>query len=137
MSFRETNTFFTVIIIGVSLNAFMTYPVQILCVFDTMEKATFFENHRKVKSILARSVVICAITGIALVIPNFTDFLNLAGGFGAGLVSLILPPLFYNMALGDSITRREYWLNWGLVVFGVVGSTMSIYTSFQSIKEAT
>lgn len=50
-----------------------------------------------------RSLVIIAITGIALIIPDFTIFINIAGALGAGVLAFILPPLLYNAEFKDSI----------------------------------
>jgi len=51
---------------------------------------------QRVKVIALRSIVIFGVTGIALIIPNFTDFLNIAGSMGAGMIAFVLPPLLYN-----------------------------------------
>ena len=42
-----------------------------------------------------RSVIVWIITGVALIIPNFTDFLNIAGAIGSAAIAFILPPLLY------------------------------------------
>ena len=52
---------------------------------------------KKMKSVTMRSLVICVVTGIALIIPDFTVFLDIAGALGAGVIAFILPPLLYNV----------------------------------------
>ena len=51
-----------------------------------------------------RTLVIFAVTGIALIIPNFTVFLDIAGALGAGVIAFILPPLLYNAQFKNTIS---------------------------------
>jgi len=64
-----------------------------------------------------------------MLIPNFTDFLNIAGSLGAALIAFILPPIFYNKQFEDTITPCTKYSNWGIVAFGVIGGALSITTS--------
>lgn len=76
-----------------------------------------------------RSCVIVGVTSIALVIPDFTVFLDIAGALGAGVVAFILPPLLYNTEFAETIPNWKKYSNWGICVFGVVGCTLSIVAS--------
>jgi amino acid permease len=73
--------------------------VQILAAFEIYENHPFFKTgssiKMKVKKVAVRSVIVWLITGIALLIPNFTDFLNIAGSIGSAAIAFILPPLLY------------------------------------------
>ena len=80
-----------------------------------------------------RSVVIILITGVALVVPDFTVFLDIAGALGAGVIAFVLPPLLFNQEFRDTITPFKKWSNWAIVVFGVCGCTLSIVSSIQTI----
>lgn len=123
------------ILLGACINAFISYPVQILCSFDIMEQSDWFSEGGRARSIIARSLVVCLITAVALVIPNFTDFLNIAGALGACLVSFIFPPLLYNITFSDKISTTRLITHYGLMVFGTVGATLSIVTSIKSIVQ--
>jgi amino acid permease len=70
---------------------------------------------------------------LALCIPNFTDFLNIAGSLGAGMIGFVLPPWLYNAEFKSTISRKKYWFNWFILVFGILGSGLSIYTSIRDI----
>ena len=80
-----------------------------------------------------RSFVIVCITGIALIIPDFTVFLDIAGALGAGVIAFVLPPLLYNEEFKESVPNWKKYSNWAICVFGVVGCTLSIASSIQSI----
>ena len=82
-------------------------------------------------------MIIFIVTGIALIIPNFDDFLNIAGSLTAGIIAFILPPLLYNIEFKAEISRFHYWFNFSILIFGIFGSTLSILTSIQSINAAT
>jgi amino acid permease len=76
-----------------------------------------------------RSCVIVFVTGIALIIPDFTVFLDIAGSLGASVIAFVLPPLLYNVEFSESITPCTRWSNYAIVVFGVAGGTLSIVNS--------
>ena len=139
MSF-EINGFTIFIIFCVCINALASYPVQILCAFDIMEQATWFKTGttraKTIKRVSMRSLIILFVTGLALIIPNFTDFLNIAGSLGAGMVAFILPPWLYNLEFKETVSRWRFWFNWFVVVFGVVGSILSIVASIKSIIDS-
>lgn len=109
----------------------MSYPVQILAAFDIAEQHPFFlkGSRLKLKKIIMRSLVIITITGIALLIPDFTVFLDIAGALGAGVIAFILPPLLYNAEFADTLTPFKKYTNWLICVFGVAGCTLSIVSS--------
>ena len=101
----------------------MSYPVQILAAFDIAEQHPFFlkGSRLKLKKIIMRSLVIITITGIALLIPDFTVFLDIAGALGAGVIAFILPPLLYNAEFAETLTPFKKYTNWLICVFGVAG----------------
>jgi amino acid permease len=80
-----------------------------------------------------RSCIILLITGIALLIPNFTDFLNIAGSLGAAMIAFILPPIMYNTEFKSTISKTKYWFNVFVVFVGIGGGAMSIADSIHSI----
>ena len=137
MSLVPINGLITFVLFCVCMNAFVSYPIQILAAFDIGEQHPFFKTGtkgmKKLKSVLFRSIVICSVTGIALLIPDFTTFCDIAGALGAAVVAFILPPLMYNHQFAATITPLRKYGHWALVVFGVCGSTISIVNSILTI----
>ena len=80
-----------------------------------------------------RSAVIIFVTCVALVIPDFTVFLDIAGSLGAGVIAFVLPPLMYNKEFENVIPGWKKYTNWLIVVFGVIGCSMSIYSSIKTL----
>ena len=98
LSLNPVNGYITFIYFCVCINAFISYPVNILAVFDIAEQHRFFRegSHTKLKKVTMRSLVILVVTGVALIIPDFTTFLDISGSLGAGVIAFVLPPLLYN-----------------------------------------
>merc|ERR1711981_736283 len=94
LNFQPINWYVTLVYLLVCINCFISYPVQILAAFDIAEQHPFFKvgERVKMKKIIMRTIVIFCITGIALIIPDFTVFLDIAGALGAGVIAFILPP---------------------------------------------
>ena len=98
LNLMPINELVTFIYVCVCINCFISYPLQILAAFDIAEQHSFFKtgSYLKLKKVLMRSLVIFFTTGIALIIPNFTIFLDIAGALGACVIAFIFPPLLYN-----------------------------------------
>jgi len=139
LNLKPINGYVTFIYLLVCINCFISYPVQILAAFDIAEQHRFFKegSHLKLKKVIMRSLVIVCITGIALIIPDFTVFLDIAGSLGAGVIAFILPPLLYNAEFKGDVPGWKKYTNWAIVVFGVAGCTLSIVASIKAIIDGT
>jgi proton-coupled amino acid transporter len=118
-------------------NALCSYPVQILAAFDIYESHPYFKTgsrvQMKVKKVLVRSIIVWFITGIALLIPNFTDFLNIAGSIGSAAIAFILPPLLYLVEFKGQLSKPTVIFNWFIVAFGAAGAIYSTYFSIDKM----
>ena len=147
---EETNSIFTLnlepinglvtfVLFCVCINALISYPIQILAAFDIAEQHPFFKigtnRMKKLKSVVMRSLVILTVTGVALLIPDFTVFLDISGSLGAGIIGFILPPLLYNAQFKDTITPVRKWGNYGIFTFGVIGIIISLVNSILNIAK--
>ena len=88
---------------------------------------------KKVKSVIFRSIIICSVTAIALIIPDFTTFIDIVGALGAGTLAFISPPLMYNTQFEATITTARRMSNFAIVIFGLGGITLSLVTSIKNI----
>ena len=68
-------------------------------------------------------------TAIALIIPNFTIFINLLGSVGGSILAFMLPPVMYNKEFADTISTSMKVLNYVIVVIGVASCVFSIVTN--------
>jgi amino acid permease len=129
---------FTIFIrICTCFNALCSYPVQILAAFEIYENHEFFKEgtpvKRKVKRVSIRSLIILLITGIALLIPDFTDFLNIAGSIGSAAIAFVLPPILYLIEFKGTLSKPMIGFNYFIILFGVAGAVYSTYFSIDQI----
>ena len=79
----------------VCFNALVSYPVQILACFGTIERLDYFKEGsnclRRYRRIVWRSIIIILISAMSLLLPNFTDFINIIGAIDSSVLSFILP----------------------------------------------
>jgi len=54
---------------------------------------------------LLRAAMVCAIGGVAWLVPSFSLLTGLTGAFGNNILGLVLPPIFYHRLQA----RRGYW----------------------------
>lgn len=73
------------------------------------------------------------VTGVSLLIPNFTDFLNIAGSIGSAMIAFILPPLLYLSEFKGTLPRWKVIANWAIVAFGASGAIYSVYYSIANM----
>ena len=88
---------------------------------------------RKTKRVLVRSVIVMIITGISLLIPNFTDFLNIAGSIGSAAIAFIIPPLLYLTEFKGQVSKQAVAFNWFIMIFGFCGAAYSTYFSINEM----
>eukprot|EP00347_Sterkiella_histriomuscorum_P019860 403340031 len=82
MSMTPFDGFILFVFLCFSFNSMTSYPVQILTAFQIVEKFEFYQKIEisyYLKRCLSRSIIIISVTGICLLVPNFTDFLNISG----------------------------------------------------------
>ena len=122
------------------VNAVTSYPLQILCAFEIVEDLPFFQNpqdsklKKNLKLYTERILTILLVTGAAIIIPKFTDFLNISGAVGAAALGFVLPAL-YHMKTELSPTRWQTAINIFMIAFGIGGGIYSVYYSVKSLIE--
>ena len=91
--------------------------------------------HKWVKNALRSGLVLLSVV-LALSIPEFSLFVSLVGAVGSSLLAFILPCVFYMWIFRHTRPKWHMALNGILVVFGVVGSAVSIVVTVAQIIEA-
>ena len=99
MNLLPINGFTIFITFCVCFNAFCSYPVQILAAFEIIEEHPFYKDASptqiKVRKVVSRSLIVCLITCMACLVPNFTDFLNIMGSLASSMIAFIIPSMLY------------------------------------------
>jgi hypothetical protein len=105
-----------------------------LAAFEIYEAHSFFQSGSvKIKKVIARSLIVWLITGVSLLIPNFTDFLNIAGSIGSAAIAFILPPFLYLIEFKGELKMTVIVMNWLIAAFGFCGAAYSTYFSINQM----
>ena len=68
-----------------------------------------------------------------MIIPDFTDFLNIAGSIGSAMIAFILPPLIYMRVFKDELSMSVKVINILIICLGVGGGGYSILYSIDKL----
>jgi amino acid permease len=85
-----------------SLGLVGSYPIQMMPVFQIVEKSALYQkipNHKRfkiLKDLVWRSVAVILTAVSAMVIPRLGLFLNLVGSFACTALAFILPVVIYD-----------------------------------------
>ena len=143
MSLTPINGLVAFIVVCICINALTSYPIQILAAFTIIERFAFHESlandHQNglytLKKMTLRSIIIVMTTIVCMVVKTFTDFINIAGALGSVTVAFVLPQMFYIKTFGSQMSFERKLACYLIAVFGIVGSSYSIYFSIQKLSK--
>jgi len=136
MSFRDNTKIAVDVCSGIMIaHIFSAFPIVINPVFQVVEKRFSNPSHSGLRELIQRIAIRGPIMGVlilvALFFPYFLDVMSLLSDISVSLTGFILPCLFY-----WKICHPPLWEKILLVIviaFGVVGSTVGIYVSVNSL----
>lgn len=79
------------------------------------------------KRVLVRTSVVVLVTTTACLIPDLTFTANIGGAIFAYSVGIFIPVFLYNWEFHNEIAYWKKYLNYSLIIFGVVSGTISIW----------
>ncbi|KAJ8531433.1 hypothetical protein K7X08_026867 [Anisodus acutangulus] len=114
--------------IGLCINLFFTFPLMMNPVYEVVERR-FCEGRY---CVWLRWIVVLAVTFVALLVPNFADFLSLVGSSVCIILGFVLPALFHLIVFKDELK----W--YGLACDGAIilmAAVLSLYGTYSSMLE--
>ncbi|KAJ6995616.1 amino acid transporter AVT3C [Populus alba x Populus x berolinensis] len=84
-------------------------------------------------SIWLRWVVVLGVSLVALLVPNFADFLSLVGSSVCCLLGFVLPSLFHLLVFKEELGWNGLLLDGAFVVFGVIIAVTGTWSSLLEI----
>jgi len=102
---------------------------------DASHSSTTSSGLYKIKKVSLRSTIIVMTTLVCMVVKSFTDFINIAGALGSVTVAFILPQLFYLKTYGSTTGTAVKVSCYSIAIFGIIGSSYSIYYSIQKLSK--
>ncbi|KAF8113282.1 hypothetical protein N665_0052s0005 [Sinapis alba] len=115
--------------LGLCINLFFTFPLMMNPVFEIVERRFWSGMY----CVWLRWLLVLAVTLVALLVPNFADFLSLVGSSVCCALGFVLPALFHLMVFKDEIGWKQQTLNSGIVVLGLVLAVSGTWSSLSEI----
>ncbi|CAH2040775.1 unnamed protein product [Thlaspi arvense] len=118
----------TLVQLGLCINLFFTFPLMMNPVFEVIERRLCEARY----CLWLRWLVVLAVTLVALLVPNFADFLSLVGSSLCVLLGYVLPASFHLLANKEDIGWSGIVVDGGIVALGLA---MAIFGTWSSLKE--
>ncbi|PWA48294.1 transmembrane amino acid transporter family protein [Artemisia annua] len=118
-----------VVQLGLCFNLFVTFPVMMNPVFEVFER-TFCEGRY---TLWVRWGMVLVVSLVALLVPNFADFLSLVGSSVCIILGFVLPALFHLMVCKDEVGILGWFKDGAFIVFGVLLAITGTWTSLLEI----
>ncbi|KAA8547601.1 hypothetical protein F0562_004030 [Nyssa sinensis] len=115
--------------LGLSVNLFFTFPLMMNPVYEVVERR-FCEGRY---CVWLRWAVVLVVSLVALLVPNFADFLALVGSSVCIVLGFVLPALFHLMVQKEELGWKGFVLNGAIVVLGLILSVSGTWSSLLEI----
>lgn len=115
--------------LGLCINLFFTFPLMMNPVFEIVER----RFRSGIYCVWLRWLLVLAVTLVALLVPNFADFLSLVGSSVCCALGFVLPALFHLMVFKDELGWKQRALDAGMVLLGLVLAVSGTWSSLSEI----
>ncbi|CAH2061657.1 unnamed protein product [Thlaspi arvense] len=115
--------------LGLCINLFFTFPLMMNPVFEIVERRFWSGMY----CVWLRWLLVLAVTLVALLVPNFADFLSLVGSSVCCALGFVLPALFHLMVFKHEIGWKQIALDAGMVLLGLVLAVSGTWSSLSEI----
>ncbi|XP_055808640.1 amino acid transporter AVT3B-like [Solanum dulcamara] len=105
----------TTVKLGLCINLFFTFPLMLNPAFEVFERRFSNGNY----CVWMRWILVLAVTMVALLVPNFADFMSLVGSSTCCTLGFILPALFHYQVFKGDMDRKRTLMDLGLIALGV------------------
>ncbi|ESW30010.1 hypothetical protein PHAVU_002G117200 [Phaseolus vulgaris] len=119
--------------LGLCINLFFTFPIMMNPVNEVMERRFCGSRY----CLWLRWFMVLVISLVALLVPNFADFLSLVGSSVCVVLSFVLPALFHLIVFKDELGWSCLVWDGAIVVFGFVIAVTGTFTSVMEILSPT
>ncbi|XP_059434466.1 amino acid transporter AVT3B [Corylus avellana] len=106
----------TLVKLGLCVNLFFTLPIMMNPVYEIVERRFWGGTY----CLWLRWLLVFFVSLVALLVPNFADFLSLVGSGVCCALGFVLPPLFHFLVFKDEMGWKAWSLDVGIGVLGIV-----------------
>lgn len=115
--------------LGLCINLFITFPLMMNPVYEVFERR--FCSYRY--CLWLRWVLVFVVSLVALLVPNFADFLSLVGSSVCVVLGFVLPAMFHCLVFKEELGWRCMVPDVAIVVFGFVVAVTGTISSVSEI----
>ncbi|KAH0465337.1 hypothetical protein IEQ34_005440 [Dendrobium chrysotoxum] len=115
--------------VGLCINLFFTFPVMMNPVYEVVERLACGKRY----CVWLRWAVVTAVSLVALLVPNFTDFLSLVGSSVCCVLGFVLPASFHLRVFWSEMGRLGVAFDGAIILSGVILAVSGTYTSIMAI----
>ncbi|XP_074302574.1 amino acid transporter AVT3B-like [Silene latifolia] len=119
----------TLVQLGLCINLFFTFPLMMNPVYEVLERRLTQGSY----SLWARWLTVLGVTLVALMVPNFADFLSLVGSSVCIALGFVFPSLFHFIVFKDEVGWGRLILDGAIVVIGIILGVSGTYSSLMEI----
>ncbi|KAF7809582.1 amino acid transporter AVT3C-like [Senna tora] len=119
----------TLVQLGLSINLFFTFPLMMNPVYEVVERRFWDSRY----CLWLRWLIVLGISLVALLVPNFADFLSLVGSSVCVVLGFVLPALFHCMVFKDEFGWKCMVCDGAIVVFGFIVAVSGTLSSLMEI----
>lgn len=119
----------TLVQLGLCINLFFTFPLMMNPVYEIVERRFWHGRY----CLWLRWALVFLVSLVALLVPNFADFLSLVGSSVCCALGFVLPALFHLLVYKEEMGWKGWTLDVGIVVLGVVLGTSGTWYALVEI----
>ncbi|KAF5443706.1 hypothetical protein F2P56_036241 [Juglans regia] len=119
----------TLVKLGLCVNLFFTLPIMMNPVYEIVERR-FWDG---AYCLWLRWFLVFLVSLVALLVPNFADFLSLVGSGVCCALGFVLPALFHLLVFKEEMGWKGWCLDVGIVVLGIVLGVSGTWYALQAI----
>ncbi|KAL1215517.1 Amino acid transporter AVT3B [Cardamine amara subsp. amara] len=119
----------SIVQLGLCINLFFTFPIMMNPVFEIMERRFWSGMY----CAWLRWVLVLAVTLVALLVPNFADFMSLVGSSVCCALGFVLPAYFHLMVFKNEMGWKQWALDVGIVLLGIILAVSGTWSSLSEI----
>ncbi|GMY11081.1 amino acid transporter AVT3C-like [Fagus crenata] len=119
----------TLVQVGLCVNLFFTLPLMMTPVYEVFERRFCDSRY----CLWLRWLMVLVVSLVALLVPNFSDFLSLVGSSVCVVLGFVLPALFHLLVFKEEMSWNAMVWDGAIVALGAVIGVVGTWSSLMEI----
>lgn len=115
--------------LGLCINLFFTFPLMMNPVYEVFERRFCGSRY----CLWLRWLVVLLVSLVALLVPNFADFLSLVGSSVCVVLGFVMPAMFHCLVFKEELGWKCLVSDGAIVVFGFIVAVTGTWSSLIEI----